>query len=141
MGILSSLVSRMLKASPFSSVSLDSLAETMRVTDILKKNKLERYYRVGRLQACCISYSVKVFFDRKFLEMLSPIELRAVGAHEFTHIIKRHGVKRFWRIFVPSITIPAIVGFFIFVYYMSISHLPSYIYSEAGLFSLFVASL
>jgi hypothetical protein len=45
-GIISALISRVLKASPFPSESLDKLAEIMQVTKVLKINKLDRYYKV-----------------------------------------------------------------------------------------------
>lgn len=141
MGILSSLYCRGLKAIPFCSESLDCLAENMHVTSILKNDKCQRYYRVRRLQACSLSYVDIVLFDTKYLDTLQPDELLAVGAHEFTHIIKKHGIKKFSRIFVPSMVVVAVVGIFVFINARVFSHILFFNSFGAGLSSLFVAIL
>jgi len=100
----------MFKAQPFASEPLDKLAEKMICKAILKRSLLQRYYRVRILQACSLSYNDIVLFDAKYLEMLSLDEFLAVGAHEFTHIIERHGLKRFCRMFLPAITFASVVS-------------------------------
>lgn len=110
MGTLGSLVCLMYKAKPFASDLLDNLAEKMNCKTILERPPLQRYYKVGVLQPCSLSYNDIVLFDTKYLETLSPDEFLAVGAHEFTHIIERHGIKRFCRILLPAIILAPIVS-------------------------------
>ena len=99
-----------LKDVPFQSEPLDNLAEKMQVTKILKINKSERYYKVRFLPAGAVATLGRVLIDSTYLEILLPEELLAVGAHEFTHLNRRHGVKRFLRQLVPAIVIGAIIG-------------------------------
>jgi Zn-dependent protease with chaperone function len=110
MSILSSLVCLLYKAKPFASEPLDKLAEKMNCKAILERSPLQRYYKVGVLQACSLSYNEIVLFDAKYVETLSPDEFLAVGAHEFTHIIKRHGIKRFCRMLLPGIILAPVVS-------------------------------
>jgi Zn-dependent protease with chaperone function len=109
-GILSYLVCLMYKVQPFPSGPLDKLAEKMSCKAILKRSPLQRYYKVRVLQACSLSYNGIVLFDTKYLETLSPDEFLAVGAHEFTHIIKKHGIKRFCRMVLPAIILAPVVS-------------------------------
>ncbi len=95
MGILSFLATGHYKDNPFQSESLDNLAELMQVSPILKRDKSKRYYKVPFLPAGGLSFVDRVFFDAKYLEMLLPEELRALGAHEFTHIKEKHGKNGF----------------------------------------------
>ncbi len=48
-GVLSVITAWMLRAKPFQSDSLDILAESMNATRILKRGKLQRYYRAPML--------------------------------------------------------------------------------------------
>jgi Zn-dependent protease with chaperone function len=86
----------------------------MQVTKILKKSKLERYYNVRFLQVGGMAFLGSVFFDNKYLEVLLDDELLAVGAHEFTHLKKRHGIKKFFRLTVPAATVGVLIGIFLF---------------------------
>ena len=129
MGIISALISRVLKASPFPSESLDKLAEIMQVTKVLKINKLDRYYKV-RLRVGGMAFLGRVFFDANYFEMLLPDEVLAVGAHEFTHIAQRHISKRRWRLIVPAIVIAAIVGFLVFFNFTLIN--PIHFFNNLG---------
>lgn len=124
MGIISSLLSWLLKASSFPSEPLDHLADAMQVTRILKASKLERYYKVGFLAVGGMAFLDRVFFDSKLLEVFLPDELQAVGAHEFTHLKKRHGTKKFFRLTVPAAIIGALIGFFVFSNFASIDSIP-----------------
>ena len=107
MGVLSSITAWMLRAKPFQSDPLDELAESMNTTRLLKRGKLQRYYRAPMLANCCVSYSDAVFFDSEYFDNLSSKELLAVGAHEFNHIIEKHDTQktsdrfflRFWLAF------------------------------------------
>lgn len=141
MGISSFIIARLWRAKPFQSDPLDKLAEIMNTTEILKRGKLQRYYRVRSLSAGCLSYSDAVFFDAKYYDMLLPEELLAVGAHEYNHIIKKHGMKRLTRIFFPALVIATLVGLLAFVNYGLINHF--IIFSQSGriLSSLVFASL
>jgi len=141
LGILSSIIVQSLKAKPFQSEPLDRLADVMQTTGILKRGKLQRYYKVRSLQAGCLSYSDVVFFDAKYYDTLLPEELLAVGAHEFYHIIGRHGMKRFVRIFIPAAAIAALIGLLAFVNYELINSIPFFSSSGKILSSLFFALL
>jgi Zn-dependent protease with chaperone function len=124
LGLVSWLVTGSLKETPLQSEALDALAEVMHVNRILKKGKSKRYFKARFLLAGGLSSFNRVFFDSKYLQMLLPDELLAVGAHEFTHINERHGEKRFLRIFGPSLIIGAlagIIGFFDFGLIESVS--------------------
>jgi Zn-dependent protease with chaperone function len=140
-GILSFTIARVLGARPFQSDPLDRLAENMKITQILKRNKLHRYYKVRSLQAGCLSYPDSIFFDTKYYDMLLPDELLAVGAHEFNHISEKHGVKRFARIFTPTLAISALVGLIAFVNYRSLSTITFFGESGDIVSSLLVAML
>ena len=110
MGIISCIMVRLYKAQPFESEALDRLAEAMKVTPILKRGKLLRYYLVRPFARGVISYPDAVVFDAKYYGMLDSDELLAVGAHEFNHIIKKHVVKRLSRTVLPAIIIAILVG-------------------------------
>ena len=124
MGILSALLSRLLKASPFPSESLDNLADAMQVTKILRAKKLERYYNVGFLAVGGMAFLDRIFFDSRFLQVLLPDELLAVAAHEFTHLKKKHGTQKFFRLTAPAALIGALMGFLVFSNFASIDSIP-----------------
>lgn len=114
LGVLSGINIRLRKARPFQSEPLDRLAEVMQVSNILKKDKAHRYYKVDFLPQGCLSCIDTVFFDAKYYDMLLPEELLAVGAHEFNHIINRHDIKRFARTLCPPIAVATIIGLLVF---------------------------
>jgi Zn-dependent protease with chaperone function len=124
LGILGSLVSRLFKAKPFQSESLDHLASIMKVAKILKKNSLDRYYNAPFLRQGGMVASGRLFFDAKYLEKLLPDEVLAVAAHEFTHLNRRDGLKKFVRLQLPAILIGAIIGVLAFSNFKSIDSLP-----------------
>ena len=124
MGILSALLSRLLKASPFPSESLDNLADAMQVTKILRAKKLERYYNVGFLAVGGMAFLDRIFFDSRFLQLLLPDELLAVAAHEFTHLKKKDGTKKFFRLTAPAAIVGALMGFLAYSNFASIDSIP-----------------
>jgi len=124
LGITSRLFSRLLKASPFPSDPLDNLAEAMQVTKILRAKKLERYFSVGFLSVVGMVFLDRVFFDSTCLKVLSPGELLAVGAHEFTHLKKRHGTKKFFRLILPASIVGILIGLFVFFNFSLIAPIP-----------------
>ncbi len=77
-------MTRLFKAKPFESESLDQVAEAMKVTKILKKSNLDRYYNAHFSLPGVLAFSGRVFFDSKYLGSLLPDEMLALGAHEFT---------------------------------------------------------
>jgi Zn-dependent protease with chaperone function len=110
------------KAEPFTSESLDGLAGEMKVSKILKKTKLDRYYRSHFLMQGCVASFDRVVFDGRYLDMLLPDELLAVTAHEFTHLNQRHGWKRFARLHMPALFIGALtvlLGYYSWANYVS----------------------
>ena len=66
----------------------------------------------------------RIFFDGKYLETLLPDELLAVGAHEFTHLNQRHGIKKFFRLILPPIIIGVVVGSIVFSNFKLIARFP-----------------
>jgi Zn-dependent protease with chaperone function len=127
----------------FQSNSLDELAEVMQVTKILKKSKLERYYKV-RTTRGGFTILGKIFFDAKYFETLLSNEVLAVGAHEFTHLNQRHGRKRFWRLLVPAISIGGIIGVLVFLNFDLIDPIPffnNFGKGESSLFATVFSSL
>jgi len=140
MGISSFVFSWLTNAKPFQSDLLDGLAETMRATRILKRGKLQRYYKVRLLEAGCLSYPDAVFFDAKYYDTLLPEELLAVAAHEFNHITNRHGEKRYVAVIAPALVISALVGALVFANYGLLSS--SVFFRQSGRFlsSLFFAA-
>jgi Zn-dependent protease with chaperone function len=123
MGITNSLLARLLKATPFQSESLDNLAETMHVSTILKKPKLDRYYK-ARLRVGGMAFLDRIFFDATYFNTLLPDEMLAVAAHELTHLKKRHGTKKFFRLTVPSALIGVLMSFLVFFNFESIDPIP-----------------
>jgi Zn-dependent protease with chaperone function len=123
-GIISAFLSRLLKASSFASESLDKLADTMQVTKILRAKKSERYFNVGFLAVGGMAFLDRIFFDSRFLQVLLPEELLAVAAHEFTHLKKKHGTKKFFRLTAPAAIVGALMGFLVFSNFASIHSIP-----------------
>jgi Zn-dependent protease with chaperone function len=140
LGVLAIIISRLFGADPFTSESLDNLAQKMNVTKILRKPKQDRYYKRNPVMQGGLASFDRIFFDAKYLEMLLPDELLAVAAHEFTHLNERHGIKRFWRLLMPALVIGAIT-FLLFNYswgnYIT-SGLTSVIVTFCGIINLFV---
>ena len=123
-GIVIKAVSKFLKATSFPSESLDKLADTMQISKFSKIDKLNRYYRVRFLSAGGMAFLDRVFFDSNYLDSLLPDELLAVAAHEFTHLKNRHGIKKFFRLTVPMVTVGVLVSLLVFFNFTSMGTLP-----------------
>ncbi len=106
---------RLLRAQPFEMQALDTLAENMKATSILKKNRLHRYYKSSILPIPCLAYSDALVFNSNYYQMLSPDEVLAIGAHEFNHIAKNHIAKRLPRTVLPAALLAVLIGYLFFV--------------------------
>jgi hypothetical protein len=115
MGLISSIMVRLLRAEPFEMQALDTLAETMKATPILKKDRLHRYYKSSILPIPCLAYSDTLVFNSNYYQMLSNDEVLAIGAHEFNHIAKNHIAKRLPRTVLPSAVLAVVIGYLFFV--------------------------
>jgi Zn-dependent protease with chaperone function len=96
---------------------------------------------VRSLYEGCLSYPDAIFFDVKYHSLLLPEEILAVGAHEYFHIIERHGMKRFARVFAPAAIIGTILGLLTFTNHGLISQID--IFNQMGniLSSICIASV
>ena len=115
MGLLSSIMVPLLRTQPFEMQELDTLAENMQATSILKKDRFHRYYKSSILPIPCIAYSDALVFNSNYYQMLSPDEVLAIGAHEFNHIAKRHIVKRLPRTVLPAAVLAVLIGYLFFI--------------------------
>jgi len=105
----------LLRAQPFEMQALDTLAESMKATSILKKNRFHRYYKSSILPLPCLAYSDALVFNSNYYQMLSPEEVLAIGAHEFNHIAKRHIAKRLPRTVLPAAVLAVVIGYLFFI--------------------------
>ncbi len=105
----------LLRTKPFEMQELDTLAEKMLATSILKKDRCHRYYKSSILPIPCIAYSDALVFNSNYYQMLSPDEVLAIGAHEFNHIAKRHIVKRLPRTVLPAAVLAGLIGYLFFI--------------------------
>ncbi|TFH23518.1 hypothetical protein E4G67_03005, partial [Candidatus Bathyarchaeota archaeon] len=96
----------------------------MQVTKILRVGKLERYFNVGFLAVGGMAFLDRIFFDSRFLQVLLPDELLAVAAHEFTHLKKRHGTKKFFRLTVPAAIVGVLMGLYVFSNFSIVAPIP-----------------
>lgn len=110
MGLIASFMVRLLRAQPFEMPALDALAERMKATSVLKKDRLHRYYMSSLLPIPCLAYSDALVFNANYLQMLSADEVLAVGAHEFNHIAKKHILKRLPRTVLPAAVLAVLAG-------------------------------
>ena len=106
---------RMLRAQPFEMQALDTIAESMKATSILKKDRFHRYYKSSILPIPCLAYSDALVFNSNYYQMLSPDEVLAIGAHEFNHIAKRHIAKRLPRTVLPATLLAVVIGYLFFI--------------------------
>jgi hypothetical protein len=116
MGLVTSIMVRLLRAEPFENQAFDALAERMKATSILKKDHLHRYYKSSLLPIPCLAYSDALVFNANYYQMLSPDEALAVGAHEFNHLAKKHIIKRLPRTVLPAAVLAVLTGYLFFVY-------------------------
>jgi hypothetical protein len=115
MGLLSSIMALLLRTQPFELRELDTIAENMQVTSILKKDRFHRYYKSSILPIPCIAYSDALVFNSNYYQMLSLDEVLAIGAHEFNHIARRHIVKRLPRTVLPAAILAVLIGYLFFI--------------------------
>ena len=115
MGLLSSIMALLLRTQPFELHELDTIAENMQVTSILKKDRFHRYYKSSVLPIPCIAYSDALVFNSNYYQMLSLDEVLAIGAHEFNHIARRHIVKRLPRTVLPAAILAVLIGYLFFI--------------------------
>ena len=115
MGLISSIMVRLLRAQPFEMEALDTIAVSMKATSILKKDRLHRYYKSSFLPIPCLAYSDALVFNSNYYQMLSPDEVLAIGAHEFNHISKRHIAKRLPRTVLPAAVLAVLIGYLSFI--------------------------
>jgi hypothetical protein len=115
MGLLSSIMALLLRTQPFELNELDTMAENMQVTSILKKDRFHRYYKSSILPIPCIAYSDALVFNSNYYQMLSLDEVLAIGAHEFNHIARRHIVKRLPRTVLPAAILAVLIGYLFFI--------------------------
>ena len=115
MGLIGSIMVRLLKAQPFEMQALDTIAERMKATSILKKDRFHRYYKSSILPIPCLAYSDALVFNSNYYQMLSPDEVLAVGAHEFNHIAKKHIAKRLPRTVLPAAVLAVLIGYLFFI--------------------------
>jgi len=111
MGITYLSIARLIfnDAKPFTSESLDKLAQTMGANTVLKRYKNTRYYLTkGNRQGCMALFNGTFVFDKKWYQMLTPEEVLAVGAHEFNHILKKHSREVFLRVIIPAFVVSVI---------------------------------
>jgi hypothetical protein len=115
MGLISSIMVRLLRAQAFEMQALDTLAESMKATSILKKDRFHRYYKSSILPIPCLAYSDALVFNSNYYQMLSPDEVLAIGAHEFNHMAKRHIAKRLPRTVLPASVLAVVIGYLFFI--------------------------
>jgi hypothetical protein len=115
MGLITSIMVRLLSAQPFENQALVALAERMKAASILKKDKFHRYYKSSLLPIPCLAYSDALVFNTNYLQMLSPDQGLAVGAHEFNHLAKKHITKRLPRTVLPAAVLAIVTGYLFFI--------------------------
>jgi STE24 endopeptidase len=92
----------------------------MVVKTTLAKDKNSRYYLANRYAKGVAAFiDGTIVFDKKYYQMLTKEELLAVGAHEFTHLVRNHARKIFLRIVLLPLVILLIAGLLILTLGMS----------------------
>jgi Zn-dependent protease with chaperone function len=75
-----------LGAKPFVSSELDSLAEKMGVSQLLSRDRRDRYFITTAKGVSAASLGKKIVFGRRYYERLAGDERLAVSAHEMAHL-------------------------------------------------------
>ncbi|MGA2664367.1 MAG: M48 family metalloprotease [Nitrososphaerales archaeon] len=92
-----------LRLVPFSSALLDSVADRMGVSGLLK-GKEERYFLSGRgVSGLC--FAGRIVFGGAYWSRLDDAERSAVAAHEFVHIRSRDAKRRLVRVVLPGVAV------------------------------------
>lgn len=94
------------KLEPFKSPQLDELAERMSVLSRL--NGKQRYFLSKRAYSA-FSFPGGIAFGKWYWSNLDDGERLAIAAHEFSHIKSNDGIRRFWRIALPSLVVTLVV--------------------------------
>jgi len=102
-----------LGAKPFQSLELDSLAESMGVSELLSSNPRERYF-VTKTNMSALSFGNKLLFGARYYSDLTHSQRRAVAAHEFGHVLGDSGERR-RRLVAPSIAVSVLFSLAVLV--------------------------
>jgi Zn-dependent protease with chaperone function len=97
-----------LGAKPFRSSELDSLAESMGVSDLLSGDEGERYF-LAKSSVAALCLGNKILFGAGYYSSLTERQRLAVAAHEFGHVLGG-GAERRKRLVAPVVAIPALLA-------------------------------
>jgi hypothetical protein len=92
-----------LGARAFKSSELDSLAESMSVSDRLSSDVGERYF-LTNTNIAALSLGNKLLFGSRYYSSLTEGQRLAVAAHEFGHVLGDGG-ERIRRLVVPAVAV------------------------------------
>jgi Zn-dependent protease with chaperone function len=98
-----------LRAEPFESAELDSLAGRMDALRLLSSNRRERYFRT-HVGVAAMSFGNKVVFGARYYDKLTASQREAVGAHEFAHMLGGDYRDKRRRVVLPSLAVPLILS-------------------------------
>lgn len=102
-----------LGAKPFRSSELDSLAESMHVSDLLSGNAGERYF-LTKSNAAALCLGNKILFGEGYYSSLTESQRLAVAAHEFGHVLGG-GAERTKRLVAPAAAVPMLLALAVFL--------------------------
>jgi len=100
-------------AKPFRSSELDSLAESMGVSDRLSGDDGERYF-LTKSNVSALSLGNKILFGAGYYSTLTESQRLAVAAHEFGHVLGDGAVRR-KRLVAPVVAVPALLALAVFL--------------------------
>jgi len=102
-----------LGAKAFESPELDSLAESMSVSDLLSSNAEERYF-LTKTNVAALSFGNKLLFGARYYSNLTEGQRLAVAAHEFGHVLADGGERR-ERLVVPLVAVSTLLALVVFL--------------------------
>jgi Zn-dependent protease with chaperone function len=102
-----------LGAKPFKSSELDSLAESMTVSDRLSSDAGERYF-LTKTDVAAFSFGNKLLFGERYYANLTGSQRRAVAAHEFGHVLEDGGERKM-RLVAPAVAVLVLLALAVFV--------------------------
>jgi Zn-dependent protease with chaperone function len=97
-----------LGARPFKSLELDSLAESMGVSDHLSSDAGERYF-LTKTNVSALSFGNKLLFGGRYYSNLTDGQRLAVAAHEFGHVLGDGGERR-RRLVAPAVAVSVLLA-------------------------------
>jgi len=100
-------------ARAFESPELDSLAESMSVSDHLNRDAGERYF-LTKANMAALNFGNKLLFGDHYYSNLTDDQRRAVAAHEFGHVLGGGGERR-RRLVAPTVAVAVLFAFAVFV--------------------------